>query len=132
MELCPSLFEEDLDLKDFPDHTEFIKETALHKVLEVSDRLNAQLEKDKKPPPDIIIGADTMVMFENELYGKPKDNKEAFDYLSKLMGNTCTVNTGVVIKYGNDICKFIECADVCFGDATSEQIQAYVDTGDPL
>lgn len=128
------MFEEDLDPKDFVNNEEFIKETALQKVLEVSNRLEAQLQNnvDKKPSPEIIIGADTMVLFENKLYGKPKDKEEAFCTLSKFMGKTCTVQTGVAIKYGSDICKFIECADVCFGEATSEQIRAYADTGDPL
>lgn len=128
------MFEEDLNPKDFANNEEFIQETALQKVLEVSNRLEAQLKNDvdKKPLPDIIIGADTMVLFEKELYGKPKDKEEAFLTLSKLIGKTCTVQTGVVVKYGSDICKFIECADVCFGEATSEQIRAYVDTGDPL
>lgn len=42
------------------------------------------------------------------------------------------VYTGVVIKKGETIIKFTEEVKVKFGEASAEQIQAYVDTGDPL
>jgi septum formation protein len=50
----------------------------------------------------------------------------------RLVGKTNVVYTGVVIKYGDQITKFTETAEVCFGKATPEQIQGYVDTGEPL
>lgn len=54
-----------------------------------------------------------------------------FSYI-RLVGRVNTVYTGVVIKYGEKICRFTESAKVKFGNATPEQIQAYVDTGEPL
>jgi predicted house-cleaning NTP pyrophosphatase (Maf/HAM1 superfamily) len=42
------------------------------------------------------------------------------------------VVTGVVIKFGDKITKFTETAEVQFGTATPEQIQGYVDTGEPM
>lgn len=50
----------------------------------------------------------------------------------RLNGKTNTVYTGVAIKYGDHIEKFTETTDVQFGICTDEQIQAYVETGEPL
>lgn len=83
VESCPSNFEEDLDPKDFANFSEFVEETALQKVLEVSDRLSAEAEREGKPKIDIIIGADTMVALDGEMYGKPKDKEDAIDTLNK-------------------------------------------------
>lgn len=78
IEVCPSLFEENLDYKAFPTFSAFIEETARQKVLEVADRL-----KDSDAiVPDIIIGADTMVTLDGRMYGKPKNPKDAFETLS--------------------------------------------------
>lgn len=80
MELCPSLFEENLDINAFTTFGAFVEETALHKVLEVAERLK---EKDgHQLPPDIIIGADTMVTLDGQMYGKPKNSAAAFKTLT--------------------------------------------------
>lgn len=81
VELCPSLFEENLDEKSFPTFSAFVEETALQKVLEVSHRLSSS--NSNQPPPDIIIGADTMVTLGDKMYGKPETPKVAFETLSK-------------------------------------------------
>lgn len=80
VELCPSNFEETLKPEDFEKFSDFVEETALQKVLEVSERLK-DTEDGSKPPPDIIIGADTMVTIDNKMYGKPKNKQEAIDTL---------------------------------------------------
>lgn len=104
-----------------------MEETALRKVLEVSDRLS----KDTLPP-DLIIGGDTIVTLNGKMYGKPKTPERAFEMLSELVGKKHTVYTGVCIKFHNRITKFTESADVYFGEANKDQIQAYVDTNEPL
>jgi septum formation protein len=52
--------------------------------------------------------------------------------LKELVGRCHTVHTGVVIKYQESVTKFTESTKVYFGRATDEQIQAYVDTKEPL
>lgn len=52
--------------------------------------------------------------------------------LFRLVGKSHVVYTGVVIKYGLKIVKFTETTTVQFGKANAEQIQAYVDTGEPM
>lgn len=83
MESCASTFEEDFDLKDFAGFSEFVEATALQKILEVESRLNRTAEADGKPNVDIIIGADTMVALNDQMYGKPKNAQDAFDTLQK-------------------------------------------------
>lgn len=48
------------------------------------------------------------------------------------MGKSNVVYTGVAIKYGDQMIKFTEKTEVFFGNFTDEQIQAYVDTKEPL
>ena len=76
--LCPSLFEENLDPKSFNSFSEFVEETALQKVLEVEKRLISEGN-----PPDVVIGADTMVTLGKEMFGKPTSEAEAFEMLSR-------------------------------------------------
>ncbi len=45
----------------------------------------------------IVIGADTIVVYDNQVIGKPRDLEDAINILSKLVGNTHTVITGVAI-----------------------------------
>jgi predicted house-cleaning NTP pyrophosphatase (Maf/HAM1 superfamily) len=56
-----------------------VADTALHKVLEVDERLS----KDEATRPDIVIGADTMVVLGDKMYGKPKTPEVAFRMLSE-------------------------------------------------
>lgn len=74
--LCPSEFEEDLRPEDFHTFSDFVEATALGKVLEVEKRL-----KEGGSPPDLVIGADTMVTLNGTLYGKPRDEREAYETL---------------------------------------------------
>lgn len=80
VELCPSLFEENLKIEDFSSFKDFVEETALQKVLEVSERLSKV--DDAIRQPDLIIGADTMVTLGSEMYGKPGTPEKAFEVLS--------------------------------------------------
>ncbi|KAJ2953958.1 hypothetical protein O0L34_g1595 [Tuta absoluta] len=127
VKLCPSLFEEDLNPKDYSDFSEFVEETALQKVLEVETRL-----KSEGHTPDVVIGADTMVTLGREMFGKPKSETEAFEMLSSLSGRGHTVYTGVVVKAAEKIVKFTEKTNVIFGKMDEEQIRGYIATGEPM
>ncbi|XP_047545009.1 dTTP/UTP pyrophosphatase [Vanessa atalanta] len=125
--LCPSLFEENLDPKNFKNFSEFVEETALQKVLEVDNRLKLQ-----GSPPDVVIGADTMVTLDGTMFGKPTSEEEAFDMLNRLSGRSHTVYTGVVLKAMDKTVKFTEKTDVTFGKLDEEQIKGYIATGEPM
>ncbi|CAH0405050.1 unnamed protein product [Chilo suppressalis] len=125
--LCPSLFEENLNPRDFRSFSEFVEETALQKVLEVESRLSSQ-----GVSPDVVIGADTMVTLDKEMFGKPTSEVEAFEMLSRLSGRSHTVYTGVVVKSFDKVTKFTEKTDVFFGKLEDDQIKGYIATGEPM
>ncbi|XP_017855018.2 LOW QUALITY PROTEIN: dTTP/UTP pyrophosphatase [Drosophila busckii] len=129
-ELCPSTFEENLNVADFTEFSAYIEATALGKAEEVFQRLSGAGGDDKRQL--LVIAADTMVTLGKEIYGKPKDAADAVRMLSNLSGACNRVYTGVVLKHAAGLRQFTDTADVYFGNLTTAQIQDYVDSGDPL
>lgn len=84
----------------------------------------------------LVIGADTIVVFEDTILGKPSDETDAQQTLEKLQGNTHQVYTGVSVfekKNGEWIDHtFYESTDVTFYPVSKEEIRAYVATGEPM
>lgn len=85
----------------------------------------------------VVIGADTIVAYDGEILGKPKDEKDAFRMLSDLSGNIHEVYTGVTIIWSNadgnaNSKTFSECTRVAFYELTSEEIEAYIASRDPM
>lgn len=80
---------------------------------------------------NIIIAADTVVVLENSIIGKPKDREDALDILGRLSGNKHQVITGVVLLKGEKEIAFADITDVWFHPLTGEQIAFYVDKYKP-
>lgn len=85
----------------------------------------------------IIIGADTIVVYKNQILGKPKDKEHAFKMIKELQGNVHQVYTGVslIIKPEKKQEKIITCSvetKVGICSMTDEQIYHYIDTKEPL
>lgn len=80
----------------------------------------------------LIIAADTVVVFEDEVLNKPRDPEEAFAMLSRLRGRTHRVLTGVCLRSGDQFFLEHEETRVTFGEVSDEWIHAYVATGEPL
>ena len=78
-----------------------------------------------------ILAADTIVVLENEVIGKPKDREDAVAILSKLSGQLHRVITGVVILYADKEIAFADTTEVIFHSLTKEQIEFYVDKYKP-
>lgn len=112
---------------------EMVRELSAGKALEIYETLKEQ-EKEEA----VIIGADTLVAFENRVMGKPFDEKAAFDMLFLLQGKTHQVYTGVTLIYtprGETACKrltFVEKTDVTMYPMTEQEILAYIVTGEPM
>ncbi|KIL75485.1 Maf family protein [Bacillus badius] len=81
---------------------------------------------------DFVIGADTIVLLDGEILGKPKSRQEAKEMLQRLSGRTHAVCTGVSIRYGADECVFYEKTYVTFWELAEEEINSYLDTGEPF
>lgn len=84
-----------------------------------------------KESDEIIIAADTVVVLNNEIIGKPKDRQDAFNILTKLSGQTHRVITGVVVMKGEVENAFSDITEVEFYSLTSIQIDFYVDKYKP-
>jgi septum formation protein len=85
-------------------------------------------------PGRILLGADTIVVLEGAVFGKPADEDEARAVLAYLQGRTHTVFTGLAVvdvAGGREITD-AEATDVTMRPLVSEEINAYVATGEPL
>ena len=86
-----------------------------------SSILMSELVKD-----EIIICADTIVVLENQIIGKPTDFEHAVNILSALSNNTHTVYTGVNIRSHQKSISFVEKTEVTFAKLNQNQIEFYV------
>ncbi|MBR5294995.1 MAG: septum formation protein Maf [Clostridia bacterium] len=87
------------------------------------------LHISEKYPNDLVVAADTIVVLDGEILGKPMDNEDAKNMLTKLSGNTHKVITGCCIRLGEDCCTFSEESLVTFFPLTEEEIDAYIASG---
>ncbi|MCC8190866.1 MAG: Maf family protein [Planctomycetes bacterium] len=86
------------------------------------------------PSGEIIVAADTVVVLDGEILGKPADAEEAVRMLKRLSGRTHTVITGITVwdaATGQGLSE-VETTAVEFRRLADREIEAYVATGDPL
>lgn len=79
----------------------------------------------------IVITADTIVAYNNEILGKPEDARHAEEMLTKLSGSRHEVFTGVSLTYAENILSFYDMTEVYFRDLSKEQIQYYIEHYNP-
>jgi septum formation protein len=82
----------------------------------------------------IVIGADTIVVFDGKILGKPSSKEEAISMLSKLGGKTHTVFTGFAMVDVESKRSYVdyEKTDVTFRRLSKEEIETYVESGSPM
>ena len=80
----------------------------------------------------IIIAADTIVVCDSYILGKPEDKESAFKMLAMLSGRTHQVMTGVTVLKGDRHISFTEITHVRFRDLTAREIRDYIATGEPM
>lgn len=80
---------------------------------------------------EVVIGADTIVILENEIFEKPRNRDEAIVMLQKLSGQTHTVVTGVCMLSIDKKVVFSEHTQVTFNTLTDNEIIYYVDNYKP-
>lgn len=81
---------------------------------------------------DIVIAADTIVVAEGKVLGKPKDEAEAIAMLSRLSGKAHQVMTGMTVLRDEKMISHTEVTEVCFRPLTKQEIADYVASGDPM
>lgn len=110
---------------------EMVEELAARKAKAVVNLHN------QKEDNCLIIGADTIVVLDGKILGKPSDEEDAKAMLASLSGRTHQVYTGValfMVKEGMIEKKktFHECTDVTMVPMTEKEIAEYVASGDPM
>lgn len=113
--------------------------TKKMKITELAKNLSGQKAEDifsRTEGNRVIIGSDTMVVLGNRIYGKPKDENDAFFMLKSLSGKTHKVVTGIyVIKFEDGIKTVLSDAVVSkvkFAKMTDEEIWGYIKSGEPM
>ncbi len=75
-----------------------------------------------------VISADTVIVFQNEIIGKPKDRKDAFEIFSRLRGNIHYCITAVTILDSYNYIFFSDYATIYMKNINDESIERYLDT----
>ncbi|MBQ8460057.1 septum formation protein Maf [bacterium] len=122
-EIIPSDYVEPHDLTDFS-YT-YVENLAYNKAMDVAQKLDIEAD---------IIGADTIVVINNKILGKPKDKKEAFKMLKMLSGKTHFVVTAIAIINSKTQKSKIKSTTtyVTFNNLTDEQINFYIEKFKPF
>lgn len=118
---------------------EDIKEKNPEKLVQILS-LKKTEEVFKKVENDylelIVIGGDTLVYFDGQVLGKPKDEEDAYNTLKKLQGNKNEVYSAftVMIKKNNQTIEetHLSKSVVTMKSMTDEEIKEYIKTGEPL
>ncbi|MDK2810068.1 MAG: nucleoside triphosphate pyrophosphatase [Petroclostridium sp.] len=122
-EVMPSKVEEEINDNQCPE--QLVQQLSYSKAKDIADKMAY---------PCIVIGADTIVVYKNNILGKPRSNEEAYTMLKMLNGDIHYVFTGftiirtdngkVVTEYEKTLVKFKEMSD--------EEITGYVNTKEPM
>lgn len=94
-------------------------------------RNKALAVQEQRNNGEIILAADTIVVLNEHIIGKPVHREEAITILMALSGEKHQVITGVVIRQGDKEISFADRTDVQFHDLTEKQIEFYVDKYKP-
>ena len=85
-----------------------------------------------REPGDVVIAADTIVVCEGQVLGKPRDEEDAFRILSLLSGRSHEVMTGMTVLTDDEIITHTEVTKIHFRELHPEEIRAYIATGEPM
>lgn len=99
--------------------SDFVRRIAEEKARAISHR-----------PGDIVLGADTVVCLEDEVFGKPADDVDARHMLRRLSAREHSVYTGIGILYKGRCIADVAHTGVQFAELSDEEIEEYVRTGE--
>lgn len=117
-------------VSDIDEHME--RPLSPHKLVEAISAEKARAVQPLTAPDALIIAADTVVVLDGTVLGKPTDEAHARQMLSLLSGREHQVYTGFTILQGDHIHTQSEETFVTFRPLTEGEIAAYVSTGEPM
>lgn len=110
--------------------TDYVRRLAEEKAHTVA----RQLAKDPASDSTFIVGADTVVVIDSEILGKPSSEANACEMLRHLSGKTHEVYTGLAVLQGNGAASrtAVEMTRVTFVVLSEKEIEDYIATGEPF
>ena len=107
-----------------------------HRVGEAPAAYAERLAREKScaidAPDAVTIGSDTIVVVDGDILGKPRDRGHAVEMLRRLSGRSHVVMTGVAVRWNGRIASGVEQVGVTFRVLAPQEIERYVDTGEPM
>lgn len=111
---------------------ETVEETnPVDKVMAIAKKKGIDVYNKSNNEEAVILSADTIVVINNQILGKPKDKDDARLMMKMLQNNTHQVYTAVYIKSNLYEDWFYEKTDVIVGEITDEEIEEYINTKEP-
>ena len=107
------------------------KDWDIEKIAEELASLKAQAVAKRYTNEDCIIGADTIVVLDGEILGKPAGKNEAITMLTRLQGSSHNVFTGVCVLHKEQIFKFTESTAVKFRAMEVAEVRQYIEEYQP-
>jgi septum formation protein len=83
-------------------------------------------------PEDAVLAADTIVLIDDQVLGKPADATDASRMLRLLSGKAHEVSTAVCLVANGTTCEHVETTRVRFDELSEQEIEAYINTGEPM
>lgn len=80
----------------------------------------------------VTIGSDTIVVVDGDVLGKPRDRAHAHEMLKRLSGRSHVVMTGVAVRWQGRVASGLEQVGVTFRALGDDEIERYIDTGEPM
>jgi septum formation protein len=93
---------------------------------------NAHRSTDALDEPLLVLGADTCVVCDGHILGKPTDAADARRMLELLSGRTHAVLTGLAVVMGQKVVRDLEITQVTFNSIDDAEIAQYIASGEPL
>jgi septum formation protein len=98
-------------------------------VQRVAQQKAAAVEAD---PADVVLGADTIVVIDGQILGKPRDHADAVRMLEALSGRDHEVLTGICLRRGADAVLDLATTRVWFHPLAHNDLEDYVASGEPM
>ncbi|MDE7420907.1 MAG: Maf family nucleotide pyrophosphatase [Muribaculaceae bacterium] len=121
----------EIKVKDGIDES-YPSEMPAIEVPEYLSRLKGKAYAEEIKDNELVITADTIVILNGKIYGKPKNEQDAIDMLMQLQGRTHTVASGVCIATKKKIVSFTVSTSVTFAPISREEAKWYVEKYHPL
>jgi len=110
-------------------------EPALHyieRIARTKASVGTQQMQRRGLPPRPVLGADTEVVLDGDIFGKPRDAADAVRMLTALAGRTHQVMTAVAIGWEGEVVAEIATSNVAFRELSRDEIDRYVATGESV